>query len=71
MSAVAEAVETMTRPLRATDRCDRCVGAATRVARMHSKPLVELHFCDHHANQHKDQLFDNGFYFDIETVDGR
>jgi hypothetical protein len=73
MSVVSEvdAIETKTRPLLATDRCDKCGAAAMRVARMHSKPQVELHFCDHHSNQHKDALFDQGFYFDIETIDGR
>ncbi len=46
---------TMTSPLTAQDRCDRCSAKAyVRVA----MPVGELLFCAHHARKHADALQD-------------
>lgn len=63
-------VENKTRPLVATDRCDRCGAGAMLVARTHSEKQ-ELFFCNHHANQHKESLVEAGFYMDSETIEDR
>jgi hypothetical protein len=65
----AMAVEVRTRPLTKQDRCDRCTGAAARVAR--NTMEKELFFCEHHSETFKDSLLEKGFYFDIETLEQR
>jgi hypothetical protein len=48
-------MNTMAQPrLKAADRCDRC-GAAARVRVLLAGDL-ELLFCGHHANEHRDAL---------------
>jgi hypothetical protein len=64
-------VENKTRPLVKTDLCDRCRGSAAMVARKLDDPLVELHFCNHHADKHRDALLSSGFYMDVETIELR
>jgi hypothetical protein len=66
---MAVVVENLTRPLIKADRCDRCGAEAQMVAR--NEGLAELLFCDHHANEHKESLLDNGFYLDTETLEAR
>lgn len=46
--------ETLTRPLTAADRCDRC-GAGAKV-RAVLPSGSELLFCGHHARAHADKL---------------
>jgi hypothetical protein len=65
------AVENLTRPLTANDRCDRCGAGAQMVARKQDQVNIELFFCYHHANEYRDGLTDKNFYLDTETTEER
>jgi len=54
MSASPGSVETMSQPLTALDRCDRC--GAQAYLRTEPVPGMELLFCAHHAKAHADKL---------------
>lgn len=64
-------IENLTRPLIKTDICDRCRASAMIVARSETNSDRELHFCNHHGAMYRDNLIAQGFYMDVETVEGR
>ena len=49
-----------------TERCDAC-GAHTVAKAMHAK-LGTFQFCNHHFNEQRTKLADNGFIFDDRSA---